>query len=157
MTEPMSAEGGAPAAGGSSLRAAEPPGALPSFHLTLPMLTKIFTSDLGRTSRSESTSSRRFDIPNREHWNYPSLGMENGSGGESGRGGAYLVYTAAGEYGVSLLRRGGGLRVLTFPLPGHGARGAHPSSRSLPSSRSRGSFGSGSSPGRRSSHTCSPP
>jgi len=72
------------------------------FLITIPMLTKIFTSDFGTHLALGRYIVQKMDIPTREHWNYPSLGMENGSGGEWGFEAAlYLVYAAGGEYGVS--------------------------------------------------------
>lgn len=74
------------------------------FLITLPMLTKIFTSDFGTHIALGRYVVQQLDIPSREHWNYPSLGMENGSGGEWGfQAVLFLVYAAGGEYGVSFL------------------------------------------------------
>jgi hypothetical protein len=71
---------------------------------TIPMLTKIFTSDFGTHLALGKHIVEKHDIPTREHWNYPSLGMENGSGGEWGfQAILYLVHSAGGEYGVSIL------------------------------------------------------
>jgi hypothetical protein len=70
---------------------------------TVPMLTKIFTSDYGTHLALGRFVVEQREIPTREHWNYPSLGMENASGGEWGfQAILYLVRSAGGEYGVSL-------------------------------------------------------
>src|SRR3990172_8642320 len=74
------------------------------FLITLPMLTKIFTSDFGTHIALGRHVVNNHEIPSIERWNYPSLGMENGSGGEWGfQAVLYLVYAATGEYGVSFL------------------------------------------------------
>jgi hypothetical protein len=72
------------------------------FLTTIPMLTKIFTSDFGTHLALGKFVVNQHEIPSIEHWNYPSLGMENGSGGEwVFQAVLYLVFSAAGEYGVS--------------------------------------------------------
>lgn len=74
------------------------------FLVTVPMLTKIFTSDFGTHLAIGREIVQNRHIPTRELWNYPSLGMENGSGGEWGFAATlYLVHSAAGEYGVSFM------------------------------------------------------
>jgi len=74
------------------------------FLVTVPMLTKIFTSDFGTHIAIGREIVQNRHIPTRELWNYPSLGMENGSGGEWGFAAVlYLVHSAAGEYGVSFM------------------------------------------------------
>jgi hypothetical protein len=72
--------------------------------ITIPMLTKIFTSDFGTHLAIGREIVQNRHIPTKELWNYPSLGMENGSGGEWGfEAVLYLVYSAAGQYGVSFM------------------------------------------------------
>lgn len=74
------------------------------FLATIPMLTKIFTSDFGTHLALGRHIVREHSIPTLELWNYPSLGMENASGGEWGfQAVLYLVFSAGGVYGVSLL------------------------------------------------------
>ncbi len=74
------------------------------FLITIPMLTKIFTSDFGTHLAIGREIVQNRHIPTKEIWNYPSLGMENGSGGEWGfEAILYLVYSAAGQYGVSVM------------------------------------------------------
>ncbi len=74
------------------------------FLVTLPMLTKIFTSDYGTHLAIGREIVQNRHIPTQELWNYPSLGMDNGSGGEWGFAAVlYLVHSAAGDYGVSFM------------------------------------------------------
>ncbi|MCL5884784.1 MAG: hypothetical protein M1377_05515 [Deltaproteobacteria bacterium] len=97
------------------------------FLSTIPMLTKIFTSDFGTHLALGRHIVQQFDIPTREHWNYPSLGMENGSGGEWGfEAVLYLVYAATGEYGVSFLVWAVVLGIFLFLYRAMVLRGAHP-------------------------------
>ena len=97
------------------------------FLATIPMLTKIFTSDFGTHIALGKHIVQKFDIPTREHWNYPSLGMENGSGGEWGfEAVLYLVYAAAGEYGVSFLVWAVVLGIFLFLYRSMTLRSAHP-------------------------------
>src|SRR6266542_4316832 len=97
------------------------------FLATLPMLTKIFTSDFGTHIALGRHIVQLHDIPTHEHWNYPSLGMENGSGGEWGfEAVLYLVYVAAGEYGVSFLVWAVVLGIFLFLYRAVVLRGAHP-------------------------------
>ncbi|MDD5760905.1 MAG: hypothetical protein PHP88_00140 [bacterium] len=97
------------------------------FLATLPMLTKIFTSDFGTHIALGKHIVQKFDIPTREHWNYPSLGMENGSGGEWGfEAVLYLVYAVAGEYGVSFLVWAVVFGIFFFLYRAMVLRGAHP-------------------------------
>jgi len=105
MAEPVPAAGGAPRRWWDpTLKERNIVAFILLFLITLPMLTKIFTSDFGTHIALGKHIVQKYDIPTREHWNYPSLGMENGSGGEWGfEALLYLVYAAAGEYGVSFL------------------------------------------------------
>jgi hypothetical protein len=97
------------------------------FLITLPMLTKIFTSDFGTHIALGKHIVEKFDIPTREHWNYPSLGMENGSGGEWGfEAVLYLVYASTGEYGVSFLVWAVVFGIFLFLYRAMVLRGAHP-------------------------------
>ncbi len=97
------------------------------FLATIPMLTKIFTSDYGTHIALGRYIVQQHDIPTREHWNYPSLGMENGSGGEWGfEAVLYLVYAAGGDYGVSFLVWATVLGIFLFLYRAMVLRGAHP-------------------------------
>lgn len=74
------------------------------FLITIPLLTKIFTSDFGTHIALGKHIIENRSIPTKELWNYPSLGMENASGGEWGfQAVLYLVFSAGGEHAVSLL------------------------------------------------------
>ncbi|MHB1012096.1 MAG: hypothetical protein ACYC37_04225 [Desulfobacteria bacterium] len=97
------------------------------FLITLPMLTKIFTSDFGTHMALGRYIVNQHEIPSIEHWNYPSLGMENGSGGEWGfQAILYLVYSAAGEYGVSFFVWAVVFGTFLFLYRAIVLRGAHP-------------------------------
>ncbi|HBG72424.1 MAG TPA: hypothetical protein DDX05_02080 [Deltaproteobacteria bacterium] len=97
------------------------------FLITLPMLTKIFTSDFGTHIALGRHVVNNHEIPSIERWNYPSLGMENGSGGEWGfQAVLYLVYAATGEYGVSFLVWAVVLGIFLFLYRAIVLRGAHP-------------------------------
>ena len=97
------------------------------FLITIPMLTKIFTSDFGTHIALGKHIVQKHDIPTREHWNYPSLGMENGSGGEWGfEAVLYLVYAATGEYGVSFFVWAVVFGIFLFLYRAMVLRGAHP-------------------------------
>ena len=97
------------------------------FLITIPMLTKIFTSDFGTHLALGRFIVNQHEIPSVEHWNYPSLGMENGSGGEWGfQAVLYLVFAAAGEYGVSFLVWAVVFGIFLFLYRATVLRGAHP-------------------------------
>jgi hypothetical protein len=97
------------------------------FLITLPMLTKIFTSDFGTHIALGRFVVNQHEIPSIEHWNYPSLGMENGSGGEWGfQAVLYLVFTAAGGYGVSFFVWAVIFGIFIFLYQAMVLRGAHP-------------------------------
>jgi hypothetical protein len=97
------------------------------FLITLPMLTKIFTSDFGTHIALGRYIVNHHEIPSVEHWNYPSLGMENGSGGEWGfQAILYLVYSASGAYGVSFFVWAVVFGTYLFLYRAMVLRGAHP-------------------------------
>jgi len=97
------------------------------FIITLPMLTKIFTSDFGTHLALGRHVVNHHEIPSIERWNYPSLGMENGSGGEWGfQAVLYLVYAAGGEYAVSFLVWAVVFGIFLFLYRSMTLRGAHP-------------------------------
>ena len=97
------------------------------FLISLPMLTKIFTSDFGTHLALGRFVVNQHEIPSIEHWNYPSLGMENGSGGEWGfQAVLYLVFSAAGQYGVSFLVWAVVFGIFLFLYRAMVLRGAHP-------------------------------
>lgn len=70
---------------------------------TVPMLTKIFTSDFGTHLAIGREIVRTGTVPAKEFLNYPSLGMHNPNGEWGFQALLYLVYAAAGLYGVSFL------------------------------------------------------
>ncbi len=95
--------------------------------ITIPMLTKIFTSDFGTHLALGRFIVNHYEIPSIEHWNYPSLGMENGSGGEwLFQAILYLVFSAAGEYGVSFFVWAVVFGIFLFLYRAMVLRGAHP-------------------------------
>ena len=97
------------------------------FLATIPMLTKIFTSDFGTHLALGKYIVHEHSIPTRELWNYPSLGMENASGGEWGfQAILYLVYSAGGVYGVSLLLWAVVFGIFYFLFRACVLRGSHP-------------------------------
>lgn len=70
---------------------------------TVPMLTKIFTSDFGTHLAIGREIVRTGTVPAKEFLNYPSLGMHNPNGEWGFQALLYLVYAAGGLYGVSFL------------------------------------------------------
>jgi hypothetical protein len=105
MTEPVSTPGAAPTGRWELTPRRQSAAAfLLLFLITIPMLTKIFTSDFGTHMAIGREIVQNRHIPTKELWNYPSLGMDNGSGGEWGfEAVLYMVYSAAGPYGVSFM------------------------------------------------------
>jgi hypothetical protein len=115
--------------------------------LTIPLLTKIFTSDYGTHLALGRHIVQTRSLPTPERWNYPSLGMENGSGGEWGfeallwvvhsagdslqealvgapdRG---AVFSTGGDYAVSLMLWLCTLGIVWFLYRSAVIRGAHP-------------------------------
>lgn len=73
------------------------------FLITLPLLTKIFTSDFGTHIAIGREIVRTRTIQDKEFLNYPSLGFRNPNGEWGFQVILYLVHAAGGEYGVSFL------------------------------------------------------
>src|SRR3990170_3482432 len=73
------------------------------FLATIPMLTKNFTSDFGTHIALGREIVETRSIPDKEFLNYPSLGRPNPNGQWGFQAVLYLVYSAGGLYGVSLL------------------------------------------------------
>ncbi|MCL1927119.1 MAG: hypothetical protein FWF95_08365 [Syntrophorhabdaceae bacterium] len=97
------------------------------FIITVPMLTKIFTSDFGTHLAVGREIVQNRHIPIKEIWNYPSLGMSNGIGGEWGfMATLYLVYSAGGEYGVSIMIWAIVLSIFLLLYKATILRGGHP-------------------------------
>jgi hypothetical protein len=73
------------------------------FLITLPMLTKIFTSDFGTHIAQGRQIVQTLTLPDTEYLNYPSLGRHNPNGEWGFQAILYLVFSVGGVYGVSLL------------------------------------------------------
>jgi hypothetical protein len=71
------------------------------FLATIPMLTKIFTSDFGTHIAIGREIVNTFHVTDKEFLNYPSLGMHNPNGEWGFQALLYLVFAAGGGYGVS--------------------------------------------------------
>jgi len=96
------------------------------FLITLPMLTKIFTSDFGTHIAIGREIVQTRTIADKEYLNYPSLGRYNPNGEWGFQAILYLVFSVGGFYGVSFLCWA--VVFATFLLLHRGAvlRGAHP-------------------------------
>ncbi len=70
---------------------------------TVPMLTKIFTSDFGTHLAIGREIIHTRSVPDKEFLNYPSLGMHVPNGEWGFQALLYLVYAAGGAYAVSFL------------------------------------------------------
>ena len=66
------------------------------FLITLPMLTKVFTSDFGTHIAMGRQIVQTRSIPDKEFLNYPSLGMKNPNGEWGFQAILYLVFAAGG-------------------------------------------------------------
>lgn len=73
------------------------------FLITLPMLTKIFTSDFGTHIAIGREIVRTLSVADKEFLNYPSLGMPQSNPVWLFQAVLYLVHSAGGEYAVSFL------------------------------------------------------
>ncbi|MDX1815213.1 MAG: hypothetical protein R3239_04570, partial [Thermodesulfobacteriota bacterium] len=73
------------------------------FLATIPMLTKIFTSDFGTHIAIGREIIRSGSVADREFLNYPSLGMHVPNGEWGFQALLYLVFSAGGVYAVSFL------------------------------------------------------
>jgi hypothetical protein len=73
------------------------------FLITLPMLTKIFTSDYGTHLALGRHIVDTWRINDKEFLNYTSLGIPNANHSWGFQAILYLVYRAGGNYGVSLM------------------------------------------------------
>ena len=96
------------------------------FLITLPMLTKIFTSDFGTHIAIGREIVQTRTIADKEFLNYPSLGQYNPNGEWGFQAILYLVFSVGGVYGVSFLVWA--IVFATFLLLHRAAvlRGAHP-------------------------------
>jgi hypothetical protein len=73
------------------------------FLITIPMLTKIFTSDFGTHIAVGREIIRSGSVTDKEFLNYPSLGMHVPNGEWGFQALLYLVFSAGGVYAVSFL------------------------------------------------------
>jgi len=73
------------------------------FLATIPMLTKIFTSDFGTHIAIGREIIRSGSVTDKEFLNYPSLGMHIPNGEWGFQALLYLVFSAGGVYAVSFL------------------------------------------------------
>jgi len=96
------------------------------FLITLPMLTKIFTSDFGTHIAIGREIVQTRTIADKEFLNYPSLGRFNPNGEWGFQAILYVVFSIGGAYGVSFLVWA--VVFATFLLLHRAAvlRGAHP-------------------------------
>ncbi len=73
------------------------------FLATIPMLTKVFTSDFGTHIAIGREIVNTQSVADKEFLNYPSLGMRNANGEWGFQALLYLVFAAGGVYAVSFL------------------------------------------------------
>ena len=73
------------------------------FLITIPMLTKIFTSDFGTHIAQGRQIVQTLTLPDTEYLNYPSLGRPNPNGEWGFQTILYLAFSVGGVYGVSFL------------------------------------------------------
>jgi len=71
------------------------------FLITIPMLTKIFTSDFGTHIAQGRQIVQTLTLPDTEYLNYPSLGRHNPNGEWGFQAILYLAFSIGGVYGVS--------------------------------------------------------
>lgn len=96
------------------------------FLITLPLLTKIFTSDFGTHIALGREIVQTRHLANTEFLNYTSLGAPNPNGEWGFQAVLYLVYSAGGLYGVSFLCWGVVFGIFYFIHRATVLRGAHP-------------------------------
>jgi len=96
------------------------------FLATLPMLTKIFTSDFGTHIAIGREIVQSRTIADKEFLNYPSLGRYNPNGEWGFQAILYLVFTVGGFYGVSFFCWAIVFAIFLLLHRGAVLRGAHP-------------------------------
>ena len=96
------------------------------FLITLPMLTKIFTSDFGTHIAIGREIVQSRTIAEKEFLNYPSLGRYNPNGEWGFQAILYLVFSVGGFYGVSFLCWAVVFAIFLLLHRGAVLRGAHP-------------------------------
>jgi len=104
MAEPVTAAGGAPRSWWNlTPKELNIVAVTLLFLITLPMLTKIFTSDFGTHIAQGRQIVQTLTLPDTEYLNYPSLGRHNPNGEWGFQAILYLVFSFGGVYGVSFL------------------------------------------------------
>jgi len=96
------------------------------FLITLPMLTKIFTSDFGTHIAIGREIVQSRTVAEKEFLNYPSLGRYNPNGEWGFQAILYLVFSVGGFYGVSFLCWAAVFAIFLLLHRGAVLRGAHP-------------------------------
>src|SRR5512143_703077 len=96
------------------------------FLITLPMLTKIFTSDFGTHIAIGREIVQSRTIAAKEFLNYPSLGRINPNGAWGFQAILYIVFSVGGFYGVSFLCWAVVFAIFLLLHRGAVLRGAHP-------------------------------
>jgi hypothetical protein len=96
------------------------------FLITLPLLTKNFTSDFGTHIAMGRQTVKTWSFPGTEFLNYTSLGAHNNNHEWGFQGFLYLVYAAGGEYAVSFLCWAVVFGIFFFIHRATVMRGAHP-------------------------------
>ena len=126
MAEPVPATGGAPRRWELTPARQNLLALFLLFLITIPMLTKIFTSDFGTHIAIGREIVQTRTIADKEFLNYPSIGRYNPNGEWGFQAILYLVFSVGGAYGVSFLVWA--VVFATFLLLHRAAvlRGAHP-------------------------------
>ena len=96
------------------------------FLITLPMLTKIFTSDFGTHIALGRQIVQTWSIPDKEFLNYPSIGTHLPNGEWGFQVVLYLVFAIGGAYGVSFFIWAVVLGIFLLIHRATVLRGAHP-------------------------------
>jgi hypothetical protein len=96
------------------------------FLITIPMLTKIFTSDFGTHIALGRQIVQERSIADKEFLNYPSLGQAQPNSVWLFQAVLYTVFSLGGTYGVSLLLWGITLGIYLLLHRAMVLRGAHP-------------------------------
>ena len=96
------------------------------FLITLPMLTKIFTSDFGTHIAIGREIVQTRTIADKEFLNYTSLGRYNPNGEWGFQAILYIVFSVGGFYGVSFLCWAVVFAIFLLLHRGAVLRGAHP-------------------------------
>jgi hypothetical protein len=103
MAEPLPAPGSAPSRWDLSPRRKNLLVLFLLFLATVPMLTKVFTSDFGTHLALGRDIVQTLTIKHKEFLNYTSLGLPTGNHEWGFQAILYIVYSLGGLYGISLL------------------------------------------------------